>query len=145
MSMHVSSILKAKGREVATLGPADSIAAASDLLARLRIGAVVVVSDGRVEGIVSERDIVRALARYGERTGSQRLADVMTREVVTCALDDTVEHLMTVMTRRRIRHIPVVEEGRLAGIVSIGDVVKSRLEEAELETRSLRDYVMVGH
>jgi CBS domain-containing protein len=144
--MHVSTILKSKGRDVATLTPDDSVATACGVLMARRIGAIVVVDrERRIAGIVSERDIVRMLAQYGERTGALLLSDVMTREVVTCAPEDTIRHVMTVMTHRRVRHLPVVEDGRLAGIVSIGDVVKSRLEETELEAQVLRDYVMTSH
>jgi CBS domain-containing protein len=144
--MLVKAILEHKGAEVATIAPEATVKAASVMLHGRRIGALVVVeASGRVAGIVSERDIVAAVALRGERALDLRLADVMTREVITCRPDDTVSHLMTVMTARRIRHIPVTVEGKLAGIVSIGDVVKSRIEETELEARSLRDYVMASH
>ncbi len=141
--MHVEAILKAKGRDVATLAPDDSVATAIGLLAKRKIGAVVVVDgSGRTQGIVSERDIVGALAAHAERTGALRLADIMTREVVACRGDDTIEHVMALMTNRRVRHLPVIEGGDLVGIISIGDVVKNRLAETEMEAQVLRDYVM---
>ncbi len=144
--MHVEAILKHKGGEVATIPPETTVKAAAVMLHGRRIGALVVTdAQRRVAGILSERDIVAAIALRGERALDLQVADLMTREVVTCAPGDTVSHLMTVMTARRIRHIPVVVDGRLAGIVSIGDVVKSRIEESETEARVLRDYVMTGH
>ncbi|MEX2648732.1 MAG: CBS domain-containing protein [Alphaproteobacteria bacterium] len=144
--MHVEAILKNKGREVTTIAPETTVKAAAVMMHGRRIGALVVTDpQGRIAGIVSERDIVAAIAQRGERALDLKVADLMTREVVTCAPGDTVRHLMTVMTSRRMRHIPVVVDGRLAGIVSIGDVVKSRIEESEMEANMLRDYVMAGH
>jgi len=143
--MLVETILNAKGRDVATVRPDVSLRALAELLAEKRIGAVVVTdAQERLVGIVSERDVVRALARFGERALAMPVADAMTREVKTCRPDDTVEHLMSVMTDGRLRHLPVLVDGRLGGIVSVGDIVKSRIEESELEARSLRDYVMAG-
>ena len=144
--MHVEAILKHKGNQVATIAADATVKAAAILLHGRRIGALVITeTQGRVAGIVSERDIVAAIAQRGERALDLRVSDIMTREVVTCAPGDTVRHIMAVMTSHRIRHVPVVADDRLAGIVSIGDVVKSRIEETELEARSLRDYVMAGH
>ncbi len=138
--MNVDGILRSKGARVVTIRPDASVA---DLVAGLRdagIGAMVVSADGRaVEGIVSERDVVRALAQHGGRVVERPVSDLMTRNVVTCSPGDTVKQLMTEMTRRRIRHLPVVDEGSLVGIVSIGDVVKNRLEEMETETNVLRE------
>lgn len=138
--MNVDGILRAKGARVVTIAPDASVA---DLVAGLRdagIGAMVVSADGRrVDGIVSERDVVRGLAQHGGGVVSRPVSDLMTRNVVTCAPSDTVKQLMTEMTRRRIRHLPVVDGGALAGIVSIGDVVKNRLEEMETETNVLRE------
>jgi CBS domain-containing protein len=138
--MNVDGILRSKGARVVTIRPDASVA---DLVAGLRdagIGAMVVSADGRaVDGIVSERDVVRALAQHGGRVVDRPVSDLMTRNVVTCSPGDTVKQLMTEMTRRRIRHLPVVDNGSLVGIVSIGDVVKNRLEEMETETNVLRE------
>lgn len=146
--MKVRGILDAKGRDVVTIRPDATIATAVHRLALERVGALVVSEDGiRIAGILSERDIVGALAGEGAdllSTG-RRVADLMTRHVVTCGPDDTVKQLMAEMTRRRIRHLPVVEGGRIAGIVSIGDVVKSRLEEVEMEATVLRDAYIAAH
>jgi CBS domain-containing protein len=146
--MKVREILEAKGRRVVTIRPDATIATAVHRLALERIGALVVSEDGSsVAGILSERDIVRALAQEGaEIMGtSQRVADVMTTGVATCSMDDNIKAVMAEMTRRRFRHLPVIEEGRLAGIVSIGDVVKSRLGEMELETVMLREAYIAAH
>jgi CBS domain-containing protein len=146
--MKVREILDAKGRGVITVRPEATVATALDRLVRERIGALVVSEDGRrVAGVLSERDVVRALAAEGAATvaGGRRVAELMTREVATCAPEDDVRHVMAEMTRRRVRHLPVVEGGGLAGIVSIGDVVKSRLEEAEEETATLRDTYLASH
>jgi CBS domain-containing protein len=140
--MNVETILRAKGRDVATIEPDATIESAVRLLASRRIGALIVSEDGRrVDGIVSERDIVQGLADHGPGLLERRIEDVMTRRVHTCSPEDTVEELMGRMTERRIRHLPVVEAGALCGIVSIGDVVKNRLEEVEYEASSLRSYV----
>lgn len=146
--MKVRGILDAKGRDVVTIRPDATVATAVHRLALERVGALVVSEDGvRIAGILSERDIVGALAGEGAdllSTG-RRVADLMTRHVVTCGPDDTVKQLMAEMTRRRIRHLPVVEGGRIAGIVSIGDVVKSRLGEVEMEATVLRDAYIAAH
>ncbi|HUK60925.1 MAG TPA: CBS domain-containing protein [Stellaceae bacterium] len=140
--MNVETILQAKGRAVVTIEPDASIADAVDLMRRKRIGAVVVSDDGeRVGGILSERDIIHALADEGARTLELKVAALMTRHVYSCRPDDTVADIMAEMTTRRIRHLPVVENGRLSGIVSIGDVVKNRLDEVESEASSLRQFI----
>lgn len=141
--MQVWQILGAKGAQVVTIGPEATIADAVASLKRKGIGALVVTDDaGGVIGILSERDVVRGLARHGSGVLDRRVGDLMSREVVTCGLESRVEELMRDMTMRRIRHLPVVEDGRLVGIVSIGDVVKTRLEELESETTLLREYIV---
>ena len=146
--MKVREILDAKGTGVVTIRSDATLSTAVHRLALERIGALVVSDDGvRVDGILSERDIVTGLARDGAdllATG-RRVADLMTRNVVTCGPDDTVKHLMAEMTRRRVRHLPVVVGDRLVGIVSIGDVVKSRLGEVELEATVLREAYIATH
>jgi CBS domain-containing protein len=140
--MSVRAILDMKGRDVATISADATLAEAAAQLAEKRIGALVVTGIERsVSGILSERDIVRALAQHKEAALARPVAEFMTRRVVTCTADDTVGELMHRMTAGRFRHVPVVEHGRLAGIVSIGDVVKSRVAEIERESEALRDYI----
>lgn len=140
--MNVETILRSKGRDVVTIAPEATIAKASDLLRSKGIGAVVIVDQaGAVGGILSERDIVRALAEFGSQTSDHAVSEVMTRRVHSCELHDTIHDLMARMTESRIRHLPVLENGKLCGIISIGDVVKYRLEEVEFEAGALREYV----
>ncbi|GIK96872.1 MAG: inosine-5-monophosphate dehydrogenase [Alphaproteobacteria bacterium] len=142
--MHVQAILGNKGGTVVSIQPQATIAEACRLFAEHRIGAVLVMEDDRVVGVFSERDTVRALAQHGGRALDIPLSEVMTRDVLTCSPEDSIDDIMGVMTARRVRHLPVVEEGRLIGIISIGDVVKYRLEQAALEVDSLREYVLAG-
>ena len=143
--MNVETILRNKGNWVATIRPDATIAQAVDMLHRERIGAIVVSDDGNtVDGILSERDIVTALADEGVGLLSRRVDDIMTHDVITCGPGDTVGELMAEMTNRRIRHFPVLAEGRLCGIVSIGDLVKNRLDEVEFEAKSLRSFIAGG-
>ena len=140
--MNVETILRSKGNWVATIRPDAAVAEAIDMLNKERIGALIVSEDGKgVDGILSERDIVMALAGNREDLLSRPVADVMTRNVFVCEPNDTVEALMAEMTNRRIRHFPVVADGRLCGIVSIGDLVKNRLDEVEFEATSLRSFI----
>ena len=140
--MNVETILRNKGNWVATIRPEASVSEAVDMLNRERIGAIVVSEDGAsVDGILSERDIVAALAAHGGDLLSRAVGDIMTRAVFVCEPSDTVGALMEEMTNRRIRHFPVVAEGRLIGIVSIGDLVKSRLDEIEFEASSMRSFI----
>jgi CBS domain-containing protein len=143
--MIVSQILKSKGSDVATIHPDASIAEAAERLAKRRIGALVVMSgDGEIAGIISERDIVGVLAASGAAALGHAVETIMTRKVATCAPSDSLESLMREMTARRVRHLPVVGSGGLAGIVSIGDVVKHRLDELERERAMLVQYVVNG-
>ena len=138
--MNVDGILRAKGATVVTIRPDHTIGDLVRGLREERIGAMVVSEDGRsVLGIISERDVVRGLAERGPRILDVQVSELMTRDVVSCAPRDTVKQVMAEVTRRRIRHLPVVAEGVLCGIVSIGDVVKNRLEEMETETNVLRE------
>ena len=140
--MNVEAILNGKGRSVMTIAPEASIGDAVDLLRQKGIGALVVSSDGAaVAGILSERDIVHALAERGAGLLALPVSALMTRHVFTCKPGDSIAELMAEMTERRIRHLPVVANGRLAGIVSIGDVVKNRLDEIEAEASSLRQFI----
>jgi CBS domain-containing protein len=140
--MNVESILKVKGDAVVTIQPAATIAEAVDLLASKRIGALVVSADGAVpQGILSERDIVRGLGAEGASLLDRRVEAAMTRAVVTCGPADQIADLMALMTERRIRHVPVLRNGRRAGLGSIGDVGKSRVDEIEYEASSLKTYI----
>ena len=140
--MDVASILRIKGSSVATAPPEATITDIAAKLKEEKIGALVVSEDGiKVLGIISERDIVRGLADHGLDLLEKRAEELMTAEVMTCTPNDTTGDLMAVMSEKRIRHIPVTENGELCGIVSIGDVVKDRLDEIEREASALRDYV----
>ncbi|MGE0698225.1 MAG: CBS domain-containing protein [Hyphomicrobiaceae bacterium] len=140
--MHVAAILKEKGRAVETVAADVTLREIVERLAELRIGAIVVVDRrGDVAGIVSERDVVRLLASHGLQALDLPAREAMTRNVVTCGETDTIDELMARMTEGRFRHLPVVNGGRLVGIVSIGDVVKHRVAEVELEASAMRDYI----
>ena len=140
--MHVAAILKEKGRAVETVAAEVTLGEIVKRLAARRIGAVIVEGTrGEVRGIVSERDIVRVLAEHGPEVLAWPASKVMTRNVVTARESDTIDELMSRMTEGRFRHLPVVEDGRLVGIVSIGDVVKHRVAEVELEASAMRDYI----
>jgi CBS domain-containing protein len=140
--MTLEHILSEKGREVVTIEPHRSLADAARTLNEKRIGAVVVARDDRaVLGILSERDIVRAVAKGGAAALEHPISQHMTGEVVTCGRQVAINELMGLMTQRKFRHVPVVEDGRLYGIVSIGDVVKYRVAEIEAEHQALREYI----
>jgi CBS domain-containing protein len=144
--MNVETILSIKGAEVATINKGSSLADAAAGLRDHRVGALVVSDDGRhIDGIVSERDVVRALADHGGGALSRTVHSVMSTEVVTCRAKDSVDALMATMTARRIRHLPVVDgDGLLTGIISIGDVVKARVGELELDNQALVEYLHQG-
>lgn len=145
--MNVEAILKAKGHRVLTVRPDASAPVVARMLLLEQVGAVVVSEDGvRLAGIVAERDLVHGFAEHGELLSEKRAADLMRREVPTCSPRDSLKHVMRQMTRQRARHLPVLDGGRLCGVVSIGDVVKNLLEELELETDVLRDaYRVLAH
>ena len=140
--MKISDVLRHKGSEVITIQPGATVSTLLALLAEHRIGAVVVSTDGTtIEGIVSERDVVRRLAADGDDVLDRSVSAIMTSDVQTCAPGDPVDELRLVMTERRIRHVPVVSDGRLTGIISIGDVVKSSLDQLKFERDQLDSYV----
>jgi CBS domain-containing protein len=140
--MIVKNILAGRHGDVVTIEPTADLTAAIKLLAERRIGAVVILgANHRIVGILSERDIVRALAEHGSTALSERVSQVMTRDVKTCTENDTVGDLMGHMTTGKFRHMPVVEQDKLIGIVSIGDVVKNRVEEMQHEAETLRGYI----
>ncbi len=143
--MFVSDILSHKGGLVFTVTPGTTVAQISQQLSTRRIGSVLVVDRlDQVAGIVSERDLVQAIAANGKAALEMQASQVMTRDVVTCDPDDSIDHVMELLTRGRIRHLPVVRRGELLGLVSIGDVVKGRLEETRHETEALRAYIVAG-
>ena len=140
--MNVETILRGKGSAVATIRPDETVGAAVKELISRNVGALVVSEDGEtVDGIISERDIVRLLDEKGATALGAPVAEVMTRKVVTCDRNETIGEIMERITTGRFRHVPVIEHGRLAGIVSIGDVVKARLSELEREQDALREYI----
>ena len=140
--MRISTLLANKGSAVATIRGDATVADAVDDLSRHKVGALVVSADGQaIDGIVSERDVVRTLSARGESVLKELVSSIMSSTVHTCSPDDDTESLMRVMTERRFRHVPVVDDGRLAGIVSIGDVVKDRIEELEKDRTELIEYI----
>lgn len=143
--MKVDTILSAKGHDVKNIGPSATLATAAQRLRLDRIGALVVLENDKIVGVISERDIVHAFAAESERAVRIEVADVMTRNVISCAPDDSLTHILRLMTRHRIRHLPVLQGGQLHGLISIGDVVKNRLNELEMEASVLRDSYVVGH
>lgn len=139
--MTVRAILDAKGHHVESVSPDKKLSEAVKMLSERRIGAVLVIKDDRIEGILSERDIVRALAARGADALDQPVSEIMTRKVVNCREADTVAAIMERMTAGKFRHLPVIEGERLVGLISIGDVVKWRVMEYEREQEALRDYI----
>jgi CBS domain-containing protein len=141
--MTVSTILADKGRDVVTIEPGANLADAVQLLTEKRIGAALILgADHRVVGIISERDIVRALAERGAAVLAEPVSQIMTRKVETCSENEPISNIMERMTEGKFRHVPVVAEGRLVGIVSIGDVVKHRVQQMERESAEMRDYIL---
>jgi len=140
--MNVKAILAAKGGSIISIEPTADLAEAAKLLSAHRIGAVLIQgAGGRLAGILSERDIVRALSEHGTAALALTVGQVMTRNVATCGEDDTVASIMERMTAGKFRHMPVVTKDRLVGLISIGDVVKQRVEEIERESEAMRDYI----
>jgi CBS domain-containing protein len=139
--MTVRSILNTKGHQVMSVEPDARLSAAVKLLGEKKIGAVLVMDQSRLEGILSERDIVRVLGERGAAVLEEPVSSVMTRKVVTCKEADTVSEIMETMTTGKFRHLPVVDNGRVVGLISIGDIVKWRVREYETEQEALRDYI----
>jgi len=145
MALNIGQILKTKPHGVSTARPDDSVQEIATRLAQRRIGAIVIVGEGgRVAGIISERDIIRLIAEHGPKALAMRASEGMTRDVVTCSRASTVDEIMTTMTVGRFRHVPVIEDGSLVGIISIGDVVKYHNAEVELEVTAMRGYLATG-
>ena len=144
--MSVHAILKHKGNKVITLPPDTKVGVVAHRLRLERIGAIVVSEDGRnIRGIISERDIIHGLTEHGTHVVDMPASALMSPHVLTCGPDASIAEVMRMMIQHRIRHVPVVAQGALVGIVSIGDVVKSRLDDMELETNVLRDYAVAHH
>ena len=139
--MTVRSILNAKGHFIVSVEPDIKLSAAIELLCERKIGAVLVMNQDRIEGILSERDIVRVLGERGASVLEEPVSKVMTRKVVTCDDSATVASIMEMMTTGKFRHLPVVDHDKVVGLISIGDVVKSRVQEYETEQEALRDYI----
>ncbi|QAU46308.1 CBS domain-containing protein [Bradyrhizobium guangzhouense] len=139
--MTVRSILNTKGHQIMSVAPDAKLVAAVKLLGEKKIGAVLVMDQSRLEGILSERDIVRVLGERGAGVLDEPVSQVMTRKVVSCKETDTVAELMEMMTTGKFRHLPVVDNGRVVGLISIGDIVKWRVREYESEQEALRDYI----
>lgn len=143
--MYVDTILKKKGDQVFAVEPTDTISKAAQLLQEKGIGAALVKqSAGEILGIISERDIVRGLSRHQDNCLSMRVEDLMTSPVITCTPKDSINEVMQLMTDRRIRHLPVVDNDTLSGVISIGDVVKQRISEIEHESEALKQYISAG-
>ncbi len=139
--MTVRTILDTKGHQIESVEPEAKLATAIKILSERKIGAVLVMSNGHIEGILSERDIVRVLGERGAAVLEEPVGAVMTRKVVSCRQADTVAAIMEMMTSGKFRHLPVVEEGKVVGLISIGDIVKWRVMEFEAEQEALRDYI----
>ncbi|MEP3246296.1 MAG: CBS domain-containing protein [Sneathiella sp.] len=143
--MNVASILKGKGADIITAKESDDIATIAKTLGGHKIGAVLIVDDeGHVRGVISERDIVRGLSESGDACLKKSVSELMTSNVITCTPKDTIDQVMSLMTEKRIRHLPVMENDALVGFISIGDVVKNRMDEVEREAAAMRDYIATG-
>lgn len=144
--MIVEQVLAQKGRDVYTISPSTTVAAAARLLHKNKVGCMVVIDQhGNIAGMFSERDVIHGIGLYDDQVFTMPVAELMTKDVITCAPSDTLERLEKMMTGGRFRHLPVVEGGRLRGIVSIGDIVKNRLDEAAMEVDQMRTYVAGAH
>jgi CBS domain-containing protein len=143
--MKVDAVLAAKGHEVATVTPSATLATVAQRLRLEGIGALVVLDRDKLAGMISERDVVHAFAAHRAEAADIKVAEVMTHNVITCRPEDSLTRVLGLMTRYRVRHLPVLEAGRLVGLISIGDAVKHRLDELELEAAVLRDAYIAGH
>ncbi|GJM02413.1 MAG: inosine-5-monophosphate dehydrogenase [Rhodomicrobium sp.] len=142
--MNVNTILHVKGREVISVSPETPILKLTKIFTKNKIGSIVVLDNERLVGIVSERDVVRAIASHGPEVLGETVSSIMTSEVITCGGGDTIDQIMSIMTTGRFRHIPVIENGQLSGIISIGDVVQQRIAAVEMEAKAMRSYIATG-
>lgn len=140
--MTVAHILQSKGSDVISVSPQAAIMDVASVLAENKIGAVLVMgSSSKPDGIISERDIVRALSQKGSDVASAKVSEFMTRELITCGPDSTIDQIMSLMTQGRVRHLPVLDNGKLCGMISIGDVVKRRIAQVEFEAEEMKRYI----
>ena len=139
--MTVRAILDSKGHQIQSVEPGTTLSDAIKLLSKKKIGAVLAMDRGRIEGILSERDVVRVLGERGAAVLDEPVSAVMTRKVISCKPSDTVSVIMEIMTLGKFRHLPVIDDGRVVGLISIGDIVKWRVKEYESEQEALRDYI----
>lgn len=142
--MIIGQILKSKGRSVMTASPTDTLQEIALRLASRKIGAIVIIENNKLAGIISERDLIRLIAEHGPKALAMTANDGMTRDVISCTRDCTIDGVMETMTKGRFRHVPVIEDGELVGIISIGDVVKHHIAEVQLEVTAMRDYLATG-
>lgn len=143
--MNVAAILKSKGRAVATAKPEVTLLEISQKLAQKKIGAIIIVGEaGKLSGIISERDVIRAISEHGAEALKLPVSKVMTKTVIRCMESSVLDELMEIMTKGRFRHLPVVEDDKLVGIVSIGDIVKHHIAEVEMEVTAMRGYLATG-
>jgi CBS domain-containing protein len=143
--MNIASIIKGKAHRLVSVAPDETLQHAAEVLTRERIGALLVLKpSGDIAGIISERDIVREVGLKGAEVLARPVGELMTKEVTCCAPEDTVDQAMAIMTERRFRHLPVRQDTRIVAMISIGDVVKMKVEEAEAEMQSLREYIAHG-
>jgi CBS domain-containing protein len=143
--MTVESILRQKGRDVATISPADSVKRAADRMRERNIAALAVTACDTIVGVISDREIARAFSRHGADLAAMKVSEILGRGVVAAVRSDSLKRVMALMTRNRVRHVLVIDDGKLAGIVSIGDVVKHRLDDLERERDVLRDVYIAAH
>ncbi len=139
--MTVGKILESKGSEIIALEDSSTVLEVAKLLGERRIGAIPIMHGNKLCGIISERDVVRGLAIRGGAVLADGVSSLMTKSVITCSIDDSIEQLMVMMTERRIRHVPVIKDGAVVGMISIGDVVKERMQETEQEAEALKAYI----
>ncbi|MBC6406539.1 MAG: CBS domain-containing protein [Rhodospirillales bacterium] len=142
--MTIENVLRGKDGSIVTVSPRENVETAAQLLNEHCIGAILAMEGDNIAGVLSERDIVRSIAKMGAAALSKPVASLMTAKVITCTKTDTVQDVMGLMTDKRIRHVPVIENGTLIGIVSIGDLVKERIAQSEHEASALRDYISAG-
>lgn len=143
--MNVASILRGKGSDIITANTDDEVSVICKILSEHKIGAILVMDqEKKLAGVISERDIVRALSESGNSCLICKAKDLMTSKVISCSPTDTIDEVMSLMTEKRIRHLPVIDDGNLTGFISIGDVVKSRMDQVEREAEAMRDYIATG-
>lgn len=142
--MNIDAILNFKGRDIVSVLPHELIGMAAEIFGEKKVGSLLVMEEGQVQGIITERDVIWAIGREGASVLKAPVSKVMTRDVMTCQGSDKVDQVMQMMTKSRFRHVPVMDQGLLVGLISIGDLVQHRLAEAELEANSMRSYIATG-